>query len=112
MSDVYVLGIDMIKFGRFPDKNPAQLGAQAAQMALDDASVSIQDIEGLWCGNLMQAGNMVGQQILQQIGQTGIPVVNCANACATGATAFRDAWMSVKAGVYDLVLAVGVEADG
>lgn len=112
MSDVYVLGIDMIKFGRFPDKNPAQLGAQAAQMALDDASVSIQDIEGLWCGNLMQAGNMVGQQILQQIGQTGIPVVNCANACATGATAFRDAWMSVKAGVYDLVLAVGVEQMG
>lgn len=112
MSDVYILGIDMIKFGRFPDKNPAQLGAQAAQMALDDANVSIQDIEGLWCGNLMQAGNMVGQQILQQIGQTGIPVVNCANACATGATAFRDAWMSVKAGVYDLVLAVGVEQMG
>jgi acetyl-CoA acetyltransferase len=38
--------------------------------------------------------------------------VNCANACATGATAFRDAWLSVKAGVYDLVLAVGVEQMG
>ncbi len=112
MSDVYILGIDMIKFGRFPDKSVAELGAQAAQMALDDANVSIQDIEGLWCGNLMQASNMVGQQVLQQIGQTGIPVVNCANACATGATAFRDAWMSVKAGIYDLVLAVGVEQMG
>lgn len=112
MSDVYILGTDMIKFGRFPDKSVAQLGAQAAQMALDDAKVSIKDVEGLWCGNLMQAGNMVGQQILQQIGQTGIPVVNCANACATGATAFRDAWMSIKAGVYDLVLAVGVEQMG
>ncbi len=55
---------------------------------------------------------MVGQQVLQQIGQTGIPVVNCANACATGATAFRDAWMSVKAGIYDMVLAVGVEQMG
>ncbi len=112
MSDVYILGTDMIKFGRFPDKSVAELGAQAAQMALDDANVPIQDIEGLWCGNLMQASSMVGQQILQQIGQTGIPVVNCANACATGATAFRDAWMSIKAGVYDLVLAVGVEQMG
>ncbi len=112
MSDVYILGIDMIKFGRFPDKSVAELGAQAATMALDDANVSIQDIEGLWCGNLMQASNMVGQQVLRQIGQTGIPVVNCANACATGATAFRDAWMSVKAGIYDLVLAVGVEQMG
>jgi acetyl-CoA acetyltransferase len=112
MSDVYILGIDMIKFGRFPDKTVAELGAEAAQLALDDANVSIQDIEGMWCGNLMQASNMVGQQVLQQIGQTGIPVVNCANACATGATAFRDAWMSVKAGIYDLVLAVGVEQMG
>ena len=112
MSDVYILGTDMIKFGRFPDKSVAELGAQAANMALDDAGVSIQDIEALWCGNLIQAGNMVGQQILQQIGQTGIPVVNCANACATGATALRDAWMAVKAGVYDLVLAVGVEQMG
>ena len=55
---------------------------------------------------------MVGQRILQQIGQTGIPVVNCANACATGATAFREGWMAIKAGVYDLVLAVGVEQMG
>ncbi len=112
MSDVYILGTDMIRFGRFPDKNVAELGAQAALMALDDAGVSIRDVEALWCGNLIEAGNMVGQRILQEIGQTGIPVVNCANACATGATALRDAWMAIKAGVYDLVLAVGVEQMG
>jgi acetyl-CoA acetyltransferase len=41
-----------------------------------------------------------------------VAVVNCANACATGATAFREAWMSIKAGMYDLVLAVGVEQMG
>jgi acetyl-CoA acetyltransferase len=111
-GDVYILGVDMIKFGRFPDRRVADIGAEAALLALDDAGVTIQDIEALWCGNLMEAANMVGQQILQQIGQTGIPVVNCANACATGATAFRDAWLSIKAGVYDLVLAVGVEQMG
>ncbi len=112
MSDVYVLGIDMIKFGRFPEKNVPQLGATAALMALDDAGLTIQQMEALCCGNLGQAGGMVGQRVLQEIGQTGIPVVNCANACATGATAFREAWMSIKAGVYDLVLAVGVEQMG
>jgi acetyl-CoA acetyltransferase len=112
MSDVYILGADMIKFGRFPDKSVPELGAQAALMALDDAGVSIRDVEALWSGNLYQAGAMVGQRILQEIGQTGIPVVNVANACATGASAFRDAWLAVKAGVYDLVLAVGVEQMG
>ena len=30
MSDVYILGVDMIKFGRFPEKTVPQIGAQAA----------------------------------------------------------------------------------
>ncbi len=112
MSDVYILGTDMIKFGRFPDRTVPQLGAEAAQLALDDAGLTIQDMEALCCGNLYQASAMVGQRILQEIGQTGVTVVNCSNACATGATAFREAWMSIKAGIYDLVLAVGVEQMG
>jgi acetyl-CoA acetyltransferase len=111
-DDVYVVGVDMIKFGRFPDKTVPQIGAQAALMALDDAGLTIKDMQALYCGNLGQANAMVGQRILQEIGQTGIGVVNCANACATGATAFREAWMSVKAGVNDCVLAVGVEQMG
>jgi acetyl-CoA acetyltransferase len=113
MSDVCVVGIDMIKFMK-AGTGPAveALGAQAALMALDDCGLTIQDMEALYCGNLGQANAMVGQRVLQQIGQTGIPVVNCANACATGATAFREAWMAIKAGAYDLVLAVGVEKMG
>jgi acetyl-CoA acetyltransferase len=102
----------MIKFGRFPDRTVPQLGAQAALMALDDAGLSINDMEALYCGNLMQANAMVGQRILREIGQTGVPVVNCANACATGATAFREGWTAIKAGLYDLVLVVGVEQMG
>lgn len=112
MSDVYVMGVDMIKFGRFPEKTVPQLGATAALMAMDDAGLTIQDMQALYCGNLGQASGMVGQRILREIGQTGISVVNCANACATGATAFREAWMSIKAGIYDVVLAVGVEQMG
>ena len=112
MGDVYVIGVDMIKFGRFPEKTVPQLGASAALMALDDAGMNIHDIQALYCGNLGQASGMVGQKILREIGQTGIGVVNCANACATGATAFREAWMSIKAEVFDVVLAVGVEQMG
>ncbi len=112
MSDAYVVGVDMIKFGRFPDRTVPQIGAESALLALEDCGLKIQQMEALYCGNLYQANAMVGQRILQEIGQTGVPVVNCANACATGATAFREAWMGVKAGVYDLVLAVGVEQMG
>jgi acetyl-CoA acetyltransferase len=111
-DDVYVIGTDMIKFGRFPDRTVPDLGAEAALLALDDAGLGIKDMQALYCGNLFQASGMVGQRILHQIGQTGIPVVNTANACATGATAFREGWIAIKAGLYDLVLAVGVEQMG
>ena len=111
-DDVYVVGVDMIKFGRFPDRTVPQIASEATLMALDDCGLGIQDMQALYCGNLGQASAMVGQRLLQEIGQTGIPVVNVANACATGATAFREAWTAVKAGLYDVVLAVGVEQMG
>ena len=43
------------------------------------------------------------------MGQTGIPVYNVSNACATGATALRAFCMSIKAGETDMGLAFGVE---
>src|SRR5271154_1294533 len=111
-NDVYVVGTDMIKFGRFPERTVPELGAQAALMALDDCGLTIQDMQALYSGNLFEASGGVGQRILREIGQTGIPVVNTANACATGATAFREGWMAIKAGVYDIVLCVGCEQMG
>ena len=112
MSDVYIVGIDMIKFGRFPEQTVPGIAAEAALMALDDCGLSIKDIQALYCGNVGQAAAMSGQRMLAEIGQTGIPVTNVSNACASGATAFRDAWVAVKAGLYDIVLAVGVEQMG
>jgi acetyl-CoA acetyltransferase len=112
MSDAYIVGVDMIKFGRFPERTVPNIGAEAALLALDDCGLTVHDMQALYCGNLGQASAMVGQRILQEIGQTGIPVVNVSNACATGATAFREGWAAVKAGLYDLVLCVGVEQMG
>lgn len=111
-EDVYVIGVDMIKFGRFPERSVPDIAAEATLLALDDAGLGIRDMQALYCGNLYQSNAMVGQRLLQQIGQSGIPVVNVANACATGATAFREAWTAIKAGLHDLTLAVGVEQMG
>ena len=112
MRNVYVLGTGMIKFGRYPDKSVPELGADAALMAIKDAGVTIQDVELFASGNLFQSNAMIGQRILQQIGQTGIPVINVSNACATGSTAFREAYMAVASGMYDVTMAVGVEQMG
>jgi acetyl-CoA acetyltransferase len=108
-DDVWILGIHMTKFGKHLDLDTVDLAAEAATAALADAQVSMKDMGVLASGNLMAAGAGIGQQLQKQVGQTGIPVYNVANACATGATALRTAIMAVKAGECDFGLAVGVE---
>ncbi len=108
-DDIWILGIIMTKFGKHPDKDTVDLAAEAALGALADGGVTMKDMGVLAAGCLMQANAGVGQQLQKQIGQTGIPVYNVANACATGATALRTAIMAVKSGECDMGLAVGVE---
>ncbi len=108
-DDVWILGIHMTKFGKHPDEDVVDLAAEAAMGALADGGTRIQDMGVLAAGCLMLAQAGIGQQLQKQIGQTGIPVYNVANACATGATALRTAIMAVKAGECDMGLAVGVE---
>src|SRR3954451_17223387 len=107
-DDVWILGIHMTKFGKHLDKDAIDLAAEAAMAAMKDAGVTMKDIQQLAAGQLMGGGGM-GQQLQKQIGQTGIPVFNVSNACATGATALRTAIMAIKAGEADYGLAVGVE---
>ena len=86
-DDIYILGIKMTKFGKHPDKDTVDLAAEAAQAALADGGVTMKDMGILAAGNLMSQGGAIGQALQKQIGQTGIPVYNVSNACATGATA-------------------------
>jgi acetyl-CoA acetyltransferase len=86
-DNVWILGITMTKFGKHPDKDVVDLGALAAMGALADAGVTMRDMGILAAGNLMNASAGFGQQLQKQIGQTGIPVYNVANACATGGSA-------------------------
>ena len=107
-DDIWILGITMTKFGKHADKDVVDLAAEATMGALADGGVTMRDMGILAAGNLMGGGGM-GQQLQKQVGQTGIPVYNVSNACATGATALRTAIMAVKSGECDMGLAVGVE---
>src|ERR1700681_4846549 len=106
-EDVWILGIHMTKFGKHPDKDSLDLASEAVMGALGDGGVTMKDIGIIGAGNLMGGG--IGQALQKQVGQTGIPVYNVSNACATGATALRVAAMAVKAGEVDMGLAFGVE---
>lgn len=109
---VWIVGTSMTKFARYEDQDAVDLASTAAMDSLKDGGVGISDMDILACGTLFQASAGMGQQLLGQIGQTGIPVYNVSNACATGATALRTVYMSIRAGEAEMGLAVGVEKMG
>jgi acetyl-CoA acetyltransferase len=112
MTEVWIVGASMTRFGRFPDLDLMDLASDAALSALRDADASMADIGVLTMGNVYEAGSNNGQRLQKQIGQTGVPVYNVVNACATGATAVRVAMLSLLAGEAEVGLAVGVEQMG
>ncbi len=107
--DVYIVGVGMVKYGRYPDKTVVDLASEAVIAALKDANMSMKDIQMVGSGNLSQP---VGQAIMRSVGQTGVPVVNVSNACATGSTACREAYLSVASGAFDIAMGIGSEQMG
>ena len=108
-DDLWILGIHMTKFGKHPEQDLVDLASEAVLGALADGGVEMKDMGVIGAGCLMNANAGMGQQLQKQLGQTGIPVFNVANACATGATALRVAIMAIKAGEAGMGLAFGVE---
>ncbi|MBI4515641.1 MAG: thiolase family protein [Deltaproteobacteria bacterium] len=109
-----VAGVGMTRFMKYPDKGLKELGTAAAQAAVADAGLSFSDLEAVYAGNCA-AGLVTGQEsvrgqvILNTIGVGKIPIINVENACASASTALFQASAMVSAGLYDIVLALGVE---
>jgi acetyl-CoA acetyltransferase len=113
-DDVYIIGSSMIKFGKFLDKGIKQLTGEALDLVLKDCELNRDNIQAAWFSNsnwgyLSMQHCIRGQVALSANGLQGIPIVNVENACAGGSTALHSAWMAVKAGLYDCVLAIGAE---
>lgn len=114
MTDTYVTGTAMTRFGKHLDRSMKDLGAEAITGALRDADVGVRDIQAIYFANSL-AGLITGQEcirgevVVYPLGFGTIPIHNVENACASGGNALHLAYMAVASGMYDTVLAVGVE---
>jgi acetyl-CoA acetyltransferase len=106
MRDVVVAGVGMARFGRYKDKTFVDHGVEAAQAALADAGLQWLDIEDAYCG-ACGIGGFVGNRIGQQLGLSGVPIVNVDNASASGSSAFRLAYHAVAEGRCEVAMAMG-----
>lgn len=109
-----VAGVGMTQFGKHMDRGLKSLGTEAVRSALEDAGIGADQLEAAYVGNAA-AGLVTGQEsirgqvILRDMGLGRLPVINVENACASASTAAHQAAAMVTAGLYDCVLALGVE---
>lgn len=105
---VSVVGTGIVKFGKHRNLTVPELARPAVMDALREAKVSQKDIQAIYSGAAI-SGWMAGQRVARETGMSGVPVINCENACSSSATAFREAWIAVACGMVDYVLVLGVE---
>lgn len=108
VDKVYVLGVGMTKFGKRPNSSVEEMGVEAVREAIADAGVEPRQIQAVYCGHVWQ-GMSAGQRIMARLGILGMHVTNVENACASGSSAFREAYFAVALGRYDVCLVIGVE---
>ena len=104
---VAIIGMGCTKFGERWDAGADDLMVEAAYEAYEDAGLVPKDIQAAWLGTV-QTGR-TGQPLAQALKLDYVPITRVENACATATDAFRNASYAVAAGIYDIVLALGVE---
>jgi acetyl-CoA acetyltransferase len=115
MSDaVYIIGLGMIRFNKYPDRDVRDMAHEAANLALTDAGLDKKCLEAAFFSNTFwgmfsNQHSIRGQVVFRSMGIEGIPVTNVENACAGASTALHQAVAGIRAGMYDVALALGAE---
>ena len=112
MKRVAIVGIGHGKFGVRSDASLRELAFEAVKACLNDAGVSLKEVDSMVTGIAGDEFSIALQpsaQVHDYIGFHPKPNFRVEGACATGSMALRTGWMNVASGLADLVLVVGVE---
>ncbi|HQG30574.1 MAG TPA: beta-ketoacyl synthase N-terminal-like domain-containing protein, partial [Deltaproteobacteria bacterium] len=114
MDSAYIIGVGMIRFGKYLNGSVRGMAREAFELVLKDAGLTKDAIEAAYISNTFwgmfsNQHSIKGEVMLWDIGMNGIPIVNCENACAGASTALHLGYTAIRAGMYDVVLALGSE---
>ncbi len=113
MVDVAVVGAGQTKYGNH-SLGLKGMWAEAALSAFEsvDGDFSPSQIDEAFIGSIAFGGSQLGNTaalLTEHSAMDGVPVRRVENACASSGFAFRDAWMAIKSGQADVVVAGGIE---
>ena len=113
MVDVAMVGAGQTKFGNHP------LGLKGMwSEAIEKAFSSVDNdclpsmVDEAFIGSIAFGGSQLGNTaalLTEHSGMDGVSVRRVENACASSGFALRDAWMTIKSGQADIVVAGGIE---
>lgn len=106
--EVTILGVGMHPFAKDSGKSYQELGGVAIANALEESGVPFKDVEAAYVGHCYGPLG-TGMRVVQEFGWTGIPIVNIEVACTSATQAVFRAAYEISTGLYDVVLAVGVD---
>lgn len=106
MSDVCIIGIGIHPFGRTDGRSGRDQGVFAVRQALADAQLEWPDI-GIAYGGSSAAG--AADVMVNELGLTGVPIINVSNGCATGGSSLASVYSAIKSGEHDIGMALGFD---
>jgi len=114
MSNVYIIGLGMLRFNKYPDRGVRDMAHEVTRLVLEDAGLTSKDLEAAFFSNTFwgmfsNQHSIKGQVVLRSMGIDSIPVTNVENACAGASTALHLAYTGIKAQMYDVALVLGSE---
>jgi len=110
-NKVAVIGMGCTKFGERWEASAEDLMVESFMECIEDAGIEKKDIEAAYFGSHIDEIS-VGKGTISPASTLKlpyIPVTRTENYCATATEAFRAACYAVAAGVYDIVMALGME---
>lgn len=114
MDNVYIAGLGMIRFNKYPDRGVRDMAHEVIRLSLADAGIDKKDVQAAYFSNSFwgmynNQHSIRGQVVLRSMGIEAIPVTNVENACAGASTALHLACTAIKAGMVEVALVVGSE---
>lgn len=112
MRSVAVVGVGQTKFARRTDVSFPELIYEAVKKALQDAGISIRDVDAVVSGSMPPGEEGVNDPHLywsDSLGALGKPHIRLATCGTTGMSVAQSAFYHVASGLFNVVLAVGAE---
>ncbi len=111
--NVAIIGIGLTQFGEFWERSYRDLITEAGINAIKDAKIDGIEIQSLYVGSMTPGlfiqQEHIGALVADNAGLCGIPATRVEAACASGGLALRQAYLAIKSGAADIVVAGGVE---